>query len=226
MATPVGKSYLTLSGLLALTDATKLGKKITPKYFKVSSKDYDLYPGVDLKDLEEVWYQGDISGVIPVGYNSTQFIIDIPPEKAEQYGRTFGLYLEDGTLFLVAKPPYPFAPLLRQTFTVQLTWQNVNEVIDFKYVPFYETEQNLLILDLSASLGSRIIKLKKDVELLKNAQDVLFANDSEFKNQIEKLEEAVKALWGNQLSIFSALATHAMLLIQHKQDIEKLKGGV
>ena len=225
MPSPVGKSYLTLNGLLALTDATKLGKKIAPKYFKVSSKDYNLYPGIDLKDLSNVWYQDPIAGVFPVDKNQTEFLIDIPPEKATNFGKTFGLYLEDGTLFLVAKPPYPYPPLMRQRFKIQLVWSNINEALDFKYIPFYETEQDLAILDLSASLGSRIIKLRKDIELLKNAKNVLFENNKEFRRRIENLENDVKTLWENQLAIFSALTAYATLLIKHKQDIEKLKGG-
>jgi len=57
------------------------------------------------------------------------------------------------------------------------------------------------------------------------ACSVLFENNKEFRRRIENLENDVKTLWENQLAIFSALTAYATLLIKHKQDIEKLKGG-
>jgi len=233
MTTPVGKTVLTAKGLLALTDATRLGKKITPKYFKVSSRDYDIYPGIDLQDLSNVWHQGDISGVFPIDANTTEFLIDIPPEKATNFGRTFGLYLEDGTLFLVGKPPYPFAPLMRQTFKMQLVWLNANEIIDFRYIPFYETEQDLDLLHTSIVLGEGILQLRKEIVRLEKARERLFENDKELKqyadylqSQINLLKEQLETLYVNQVALYTTVVSQGTLLLQLKSDVERMKGGV
>jgi len=189
---PVGKTVLTAQGLLALTDATRLGKKITPKYFKVSSRDYDLYPGIDLQDLSDVWHQGDISGVFPINDNTTEFLIDIPPEKATNFGKTFGLYLEDGTLFLVGKPPYPFAPLMRQTFKMQLVWLNANEIVDFRYIPFYAIEQNLSLLDSLSSLALSLFDIQEHLGILEQAKNDFYAFKS-FSNVLKKKLQRLNA---------------------------------
>ncbi len=220
----VGKVILTVQGSYALADAQATGKNIQPKYYKVSNQDIPLDP--TLTDIPGVWKQDNISGYIPIDSDTVEFVIDIPPEEATNYGRTFGLYLADGTLFAIAKPPYPFPPNLRQTFRVQVRYSNINQITDFKYIPFYETEQSLSILDATATLGNRILKLRQEVENLKQAREVLFENSNEFRKRIEKLEKDVQNLWENQVSIFASLTLHAKLLIEHRKEIERLKGGI
>jgi len=220
----VGKVILTVQGSYALADAQATGRNIKPKYYKVSNQDIPLEP--TLTDISGVWKQNNISGYTPIDNDTVEFVIDIPPEQATDYGKTFGLYLDDGTLFAIAKPPYPFPPHLRQTFRIQIRYSNINQITDFKYIPFYETEQSLSILDLSATFGEKILKLRQEVELLKNAREVLFSNSNELRERIEKLEEDVKTLWENQVAIFASLALQARLLLEHRQEIERLKGGI
>jgi len=131
----VGQSILTVKGSYALADASQTGKSIKPKFYKVSNQDITLDP--TLTDISGVWKQADISGYFPVNDNTVEFLVDIPPEEATSYGRTFGLYLEDGTLFMIAKPPYPFPPALRQTFKIQLVYNNANNLIDFRHYRLY-----------------------------------------------------------------------------------------
>jgi len=140
---PVGTSVLTLSGLKLLQEATVTGKKINPTKFKVSNQDVELYQGIDTK-LQGVWYEARINGYRKINENTVEFILDVPPDKAQDFGRTFGLYTEDGTLLMLAKPPFPFPPLARQTLKVQLTWKSIEEVVDFKYIPTSEYEQHLM----------------------------------------------------------------------------------
>ena len=163
-----GKTCVTLNGLKALTEASSVGRRVKPVYFKVSDADIgDIYPGIDLKDLPSVWYQANISGYIPVNDSTAQFILDIPEEKATHYGKVFGLYLEDGTLFAVAKPPYPFPPLMRQRFRVQFVWQQIESVMNFEDIPFYEFDQDVMRLDILATLGSQIFQNSLEIGLLK-----------------------------------------------------------
>ncbi len=227
MANPVGKTVLTKQGIYALADASKGLITLAPRYFKASSKDYgDIYNGIDVQELEQVWYEDEIKGAIPVDDNTVEFILDIPPDRATNYTRTFGLYLDNGVLFALSKTPYPYPPLFRQTHRAQLKWSGINKLLDFKYIPFYEVEQSLALLDATATLGNRILKLRQEVENLKQAREVLFENDNEFRRRIEKLEKDVQNLWENQVSIFASLTLHAKLLIEHKKEIERLKGGI
>ena len=162
----VGQSILTVQGSYALADASSTGKSIRPKFYKVSGNDIALDP--TLTDLTGVWKQADISGYFPINNNTVEFLVDIPPEQATGYGKTFGLYLEDGTLFMIAKPPYPFPPQLRQTFKIQLVYNNVNNLVDFQYLPFYETEQDFSILAVSTYLGEILQEHRQEIEMLKS----------------------------------------------------------
>ena len=162
----VGQVILTLQGSYALADAQATGKSIQPKYYKVSNQDIQLDP--TLTDLNGVWKTEDISGYTPISPDTVEFLIDIPPDQATDYGRTFGLYLADGTLFAVAKPPYAFPPNLRQTFKVQITYSNINQITDFQYIPFYETEQLLAVMDVAFTFGEITEKHRNEIELIKS----------------------------------------------------------
>jgi len=163
-----GKTVVTLSGLKALTKASTLGKQIKPAYFKVSDQDIgDIYPGMDIKELSGVWYQANISFYVPVNDSTVQFILDIPQEKATHYGKVFGLYLEDGTLFAIAKPPYPFPPGMRQRFKVQFVWEQIDSVMNFEDIPFYEFDQDMSRLEIIATLGYQVLQNSLEIGLLK-----------------------------------------------------------
>ena len=158
----VGQSIITANGIKALMDASAVGKLIKPKYFKFSDVDYTLDPIIE--DISS-WIQKDITLYNTINENTIEFVCDVAPEEAAKYTKIAGLYLEDGTLFILAKPPFPFPPLLRQTFKIQLVYQNAENLIDFSYLPFYETEQDLAILNNAAVFGD---------EILKNAQEIGF----------------------------------------------------
>jgi hypothetical protein len=160
----VGQSIITSNGIKALMDASAVGKLIKPKYFKFSDTDYTLDPTIE--DISG-WIQKDISVYNTLNSNTVEFTCDVAPEEASNYTKTAGLYLDDGTLFMLAKPPFPFPPMLRQTFKIQLVYQNAENLIDFSYLPFYETEQDLAILNNAAVLGEQILKNAEEIGLIK-----------------------------------------------------------
>ena len=162
----VGKVVLTVQGSYALADAQATGKNIQPKYYKVSNQDIPLDP--TLTDIPGVWKQDNISGYIPIDPDTVEFVIDIPPEQTTDYGRTFGLYLADGTLFAIAKPPYPFPPNLRQIFRIQVKYSNITQITDFQYIPFFETERSIAIMDTTATIWETLLYLIREVEQLKS----------------------------------------------------------
>ncbi len=223
----VGQSILTTQGILKLSDASRTGKSIKPQSYRVSNQDIPLDP--TLTTLPGVWKSGDISGYIPISNDTVEFLIDIPQEEATGWGRTFGLYLDDGTLFMIAKPPYPFPPSLRQIFKIQLTFSNIQRYVNFQYIPFYETQQDLMILDNIFTTTQSVETLRKDIELLKLARDRLFANDREVFSAIERIQENIEkilsdieTLQTNQIALATNINTLSYILAQNTANISAL----
>lgn len=221
----VGKVILTVQGSYALADAQATGKNIQPEYYKVSNQDIPLDP--TLTDLPGVWKQDNISGYIPVDPDTVEFVIDIPHEEAKSWGKTFGLYLSDGTLFAIAKPPYPFPPNLRQTFRIQVRYSNINQITDFKYIPFYETEQSLMTLQTAAVLGDEILSLSKTLSLLEGDYRQLKAKVNRLLNQhSERLSEQEKLTFELQLLLLQAISTLGDAINNLAKDISALKAQI
>jgi len=185
----VGSSIVTASGIKALMDASVLGKNIKPKYFKFSDIDYAIDPTIESING---WIEEDISLYSVIDANTIEFVCDIPPEKAAKYTKTAGLYLEDGTLFMIAKPPFPFPPMLRQTFKIQLVYQEAEGLVDFKYIPFYETEQDLAMLNNAAAIASLQMQTAADKAIFQLAKTDYYNFKGESKRRLEKLEESVE----------------------------------
>ena len=164
----VGTSVLTNAGLQKLLAALAQGTKVKPKYYKVTDQDVNLSPTVT--SIPSPWRTADIDGYVQVDDKTVEFLIVVPTEEAVKYGRTFGLYLDDGTLFLVAKPPYPFPPGMRQTFKVQFYFEQANQVLDFQYIPFDETEQSLSGYDSVATIAELVSQLQDEIALLHQAR--------------------------------------------------------
>jgi hypothetical protein len=152
----VGKTVVTADGINAIIEAQQTGRVIKPKYFRFSEQDLVLDPTLSASDIHG-WMTSDISLYHSSGNDVVEFVCDVSPEKATHYTRLCGLYLEDGTLFAIAKPPHPFPPGLRQTFKIQVGYTNAAKIMNFVYVPHQETEQDLSLLDTSVSLGTEII---------------------------------------------------------------------
>ncbi len=161
-----GQSIITADGINALVQATVSGKQIQPKYFRFSEQDLILNPNLKAKDIV-AWKTQNINLYSIIDNDTLEFTCDIEPTAATKYTKTCGLYLEDNTLFLVAKPPFAFPPMLRQTFKIQMSYQNATGLVDFKYIPFSETEQSLTILNTQAILGEQLLKNSLEIGLLK-----------------------------------------------------------
>lgn len=159
----VGQSIITANGIKALMDASAVGKKVQPKKFVFSEQEIALDPTITSLSG---WIERDISLYNVLDGDTIEFVCDVPPEEATHYTKTAGLLLEDGTLFMLAKPPFPFPPMLRQTFKIQLRYQNAEQLVDFHYLPHYETEQDLAILQNAAALGGEILENARKIGLI------------------------------------------------------------
>ena len=223
-----GKTVITLNGLKALTEASSLGRQVKPVYFKVSDADIgDIYPGIDLKDLPSVWYQANISGYIPVNDSTVQFILDTPPDKAVKYGKTFGLYPEDGTLFAVAKPPYPFPPLMRQRFRVQFVWQQIESVMNFEDIPFYEFDQDVAHLDALSTISLALFDVQEHLTVLEQFKADYYRFKSSTSKKLQNHESRISTnevkLQDHELAILDMSATLGNQILQNSLEIGLLK---
>jgi hypothetical protein len=223
-----GKTVITLNGLKALTEASSLGRQVKPVYFKVSDADIgDIYPGIDLKDLPSVWHQANISGYIPVNDSTVQFVLDIPQDKAIKYGKIFGLYLEDGTFFAVAKPPYPFPPLMRQRLKAQFVWQQIESVMNFEDIPFYEFDQDVAHLDALSTISLALFDVQEHLTVLEQFKADYYRFKSSTSKKLQNHESRISTnevkLQDHELAILDMSATLGNQILQNSLEIGLLK---
>lgn len=162
----IGMSIITAEGINALANASASGTSVKPKYFKFSNQDLVLDPNLSASDINS-WRTQDINLYQKVDEKTVEFVCDVIPTEAIDYSRVCGLYLDDGTLFMVAKPPFPFPPSLRQTFKIQMVYENITGLLDFKYVSFSQTEQDLSLLNSTVVAGNQILENTIKCENLK-----------------------------------------------------------
>ena len=223
-----GKTVVTENGLKALIEASSVGKQIKPAYFKVSEQDVgDIYPGINIEDLPAVWYQAPISAYVPVNSSTVQFILDIPQDKATKYGKTFGLYLEDGTLFAVAKPPYPFPPLMRQRFRVQFVWEQIDSVMNFEDIPFYEFDQDVVHLDAVSAISLAVFDIQEHLTVLEQFKADYYRFKGSTSEKLQNLEERISSneikLQNHELAILDMSASLGKQILQNSLEIGLLK---
>ncbi|MEO2067923.1 MAG: phage tail protein [Desulfurobacteriaceae bacterium] len=223
-----GKTVITLNGLKALTEASSIGKQVKPVSFRVSDADIgEIYPGIDIKDLPSVWYQANISAYVPVNDSTVQFILDIPEESATKYGKVFGLYLEDGTLFAVAVPPYPFPPLMRQRFKVQFVWEQIESVMNFEDIPFYEFDQDVVHLDAVSTLSFAVFDIQEHLTVLDQFKADYYrfkgSTSEKLSNHEERISLNEQKLSDHELAILDMSATFGNLILENSLEIGLLK---
>ncbi|WP_457679446.1 phage tail-collar fiber domain-containing protein [Thermovibrio sp.] len=223
-----GKTVITLKGLKALTEASSIGRQVKPVYFKVSDQDIgDIYPGIDIDDLSGVWYQANISGYVPVNDSTVQFILDIPEEKATRYGKVFGLYLEDGTLFAIAKPPYPFPPLMRQRLKVQFVWQQIETVMNFEDIPFYEFDQDVVHLDAVSTISLALFDIQENLTALEQFRSDYYkfkvSTSEKLSNHEERILLNEQKLSDHELAILDMSAAFGNMILENSLEIGLLK---
>jgi len=140
---PVGKSVYTREGIEAFRNATVENRLIRPVKFRVSKDNIEIYNGIPSSEFRSYWYEGRVAGY-RIDKDRAEIILEVPPDKAAHDGATFALLDESNTILMLAKPPFPFPPLMRQRLLVQIVWQNLDEIVEFKYLPATEYEQHLV----------------------------------------------------------------------------------
>ncbi len=221
----VGQSVITAAGIRAMADAAATGKLVQPKYFRFSSADHMLDP-----TIQELvgWIEKDISLYTKINDNTVEFLCDVKPEEAIDYGRIAGLFLEDGTLFMLAKPQYPFPPSLRQTFKIQLVYKDAEQLLDFQYLPFYETEQDLRLNNATAVLSNLFIKLSNKVREMQQRVEAIYKKTDADRDALErKIEEVdIKSedhLRDVEVMLLNNSAVLGNMILEHAQKNYTIK---
>jgi len=152
-----GGTIITLAGRNALRDAELTGSSPQPKYYRVSANDYPLDPVMTAADFHG-WYTHEINAYVPVDDDTAQFTVRIPEDEATSDMLTVGIFLEDGTLFGLAKPDYAMPRGITQVFHILHEYDNISELLDFRYIPIEELDQIAMHLDTSVTLGLQTMK--------------------------------------------------------------------
>ena len=216
----VGGSIITADGINALSNASASGKSVKPKYFKFSNQDLILDPNLSASDIHG-WRTQNINLYQKIDSKTVEFVCDVIPTEATDYTRICGLYLEDGTLFMVAKPPYPFPPTLRQTFKIQMIYENATELLDFKYLSFSETEQDLSLLNTNVQMGLFNLQTQSDLESIKERLSAVYVKGVEDKDELTQEIESVREV--AHLEVLNSSATLGNLILDTHKIAENIK---
>ncbi len=219
----VGGSMITIGGLETLvgTDTSTV-----PKYFKFSSQTDELNAEMTTNDITG-WIQKDITTYNKVDEQTIEFVCDVLPGEAVEFTNLCGLYLEDGTLFMVAKPPHAFPSDLRQTFRIQLVYENAADIINFQYLDLSNTDVRFAQLEddidnqvqaASNRMDNIISTHETDSTVVENRLTTLEAKDTSTDNRIDILENTYTTSQSLQDTNITALQTNRQLDVQQVQD--------
>ena len=152
-----GGTIITLAGRNALRDAELTGSIPQPKYYRVSANDYPLDPAMTTADFHG-WYTHEINAYVPVDDDTAQFTVRIPEDEATSDMLTVGIFLEDGTLFGLAKPDYAMPRGITQMFHILHAYDDISELLDFRYIPIEELDQHASTIHQAIVLGDMVLK--------------------------------------------------------------------
>jgi len=156
-----GQTIITAVGLNLLAN----GQEIKPKKFKFSDEEVEL--SESLTDLNG-WIYKDIDNISILNNNTIEFVCDVLPTDATNFTKIAGIFLDDGSLFAVAKPPFAIPPSIRQTFKIQIVYQNISENINIEYISTDEIEQHASdIASMLFGADIRLHSLKDTTRIIK-----------------------------------------------------------
>lgn len=161
-----GILILTDGGLAALAYASAHGTQIQPTTFKFSNDSTVYEDGGNLDPTitesawvgADVWYTHAINTytVLGTNLNYVEFICECPEITSTEACQCCGLFLGDGTLFAMAKPPYPIPAEVRQFLRLQVAYTNIVSLTDFTLIP---VTLFLDLYDTPASYSGQALKV-------------------------------------------------------------------
>ena len=215
----VGGSMVTTEGLSRMIED---GAAIVPTYFKFSSQDINLTANLTAADIDG-WIQKDITAYLKIDDQTIEFVCDVLPHEAIYTSNLCGMYLPDGTLFMVAKPVHTFPSDLRQTFRIQLVYENASDILDFTYLDLSNTDIRFDAVDTTIALLDTNVNTRIDNVISTHATDrdaagarltALESVDTNVDTRIDTLEASIAAEQVTQNNNITALQDNRVLDVQ------------
>jgi len=150
---------------LANKTALKIG------YFRVSDTFIDLTE--DIVDLQNYWIEKPITAHQKIESDRLELDCIVTESESSHNGKSYCLYLDDGTPYIVGIPPNFFNAGVEQQYIIQIEFEgsNSNE-LEFIHVPLnFEASQevqDLTLLDTSLSMGLQQIEISRQLGLVKH----------------------------------------------------------
>ncbi len=159
-------TILTTKGLQALANASTTGVLAKVSNFGFSENVLDtLDPNLKASDIK-TWIKKPISLISNLEDNNIEFTCAATQNEAIKAVKTICLYLSDGTLFAIAQIK-GIDSELKQSVKIQISFNNINDLVDIKDIPSDYVDVSLSILDTSLSLGETVIKNAENISMLK-----------------------------------------------------------
>jgi hypothetical protein len=162
----IGEIMLTNDGLNALAQAQASGTKIKVTHYKQIERELTFDPRLKSKDIKG-WRSHALDRPTVVSESVVSYIVDCPIDKALNFTRTIALFMENGLLYALAKPPFPIPPNVRQRFELKIGFSNLATLMSFNYANSEEFDKELRELQHTALIGSMLLKNTKEITTLK-----------------------------------------------------------
>lgn len=161
-------------GLQRRRDALTAGKKIVPKFFRVSNKSIDL--SQEINDLPDNWITKDIFGFRAIDNNAVEIELRVEKEEATDEGRSFCIYLDDGTPYIVGTPSNTFNRNIEQRFLITIEFENSVNELDYRYIENLENNNVVRTAnDVSNSSNMVVLSLIDTYRGYKEGDTFLFS---------------------------------------------------
>ena len=208
----------TPAGIKVRRDLLANGQKIVLKSFRISDKEIDLSLENTVDDIPDSWIEKEITSYKTIDDNKILFTLNVKRDEAVLEGRSFALYLDDGTAYIVGVPEAVFNRGMEQTYQVLLKVVNnsAREMeLDFEYIHNEEhTETFLNISNGVSNLSSSIMGLFRKIRDIR-------ADIIKVREENENHEELNRLSFLNISNGVSNLSSSIMGLFRKMQSNKK-----
>jgi len=162
----VGEIMLTNDGINAILRAKASKTTIKVTHYKQIETEVAFDPRLKAKDING-WREHTLDRPSIVNNDVVAYVIDCPIDEATHFTRTIALFMENGLLYALSKPPFPIPPSVRQRFSVKVGFSNIAKIMSFNYVNSEEEDRAFRELSHTALMGSLILKNAREITTLK-----------------------------------------------------------
>lgn len=123
----------TQAGIEARRNALANGTQIKLATFKISNQHIDLTGESTVEDLPSSWITKDITSYRTMGRDRIEFELKILDSEATNEARSYAVYLEDGTPYIVGVPANSLSAFIEQKILIQVQFIN-SGAAEFSFV--------------------------------------------------------------------------------------------